>query len=265
MPLKIAIAGKGGTGKTTVAALLCRALMDRDMKPLLAVDADPNSCLPERLGVRLDRTIGQLRETLRREPDKVPSGIAKSEWVERLINEEISESTGFDLIAMGRQEGPDCYCYINNMLRTCLETIEGQYRAVVVDNEAGLEHLSRRTNGKVDVMLVICQATFLGARTAMRMVELMNGLELDIGTAFLVLNQSDGQLPPPLAAEFEKTGLQTLGHIPNDPTVADFETRQQSLLEIPADADALRAVGDLLEKIVGCASPATRQPTTDSQ
>ena len=250
MPLKIAIAGKGGTGKTTVAALLCRALIDRNQKPLLAVDADPNSCLPERLGVRLDRTIGQLREELRREPDKVPNGIAKSEWVERLINEELTESTGFDLIAMGRQEGPDCYCYINNMLRSCLEKIEGAYEAVVVDNEAGLEHLSRRTNGRVDVMLVVCHATLLGARTAMRVVELMKGLELDIGEAFLVLNRDGGSLAPELAAEFEQTGLEILARLPEDATVVDFETRQQSLLELPADAAVLRATGELLEELL---------------
>jgi CO dehydrogenase maturation factor len=250
MPLKIAVAGKGGTGKTTIAALLCRTLMEREHRPLLAVDADPNSCLPERLGVRLDRSIGQLREELRAEPEKVPAGIAKSEWVERLINEEITEATGFDLIAMGRQEGPDCYCYINNMLRTCLQKIEGHYRAVVIDNEAGLEHLSRRTNGQVDVMLVVCHATLLGARTAMRVVELMRSLELEIGEALLVLNLADGRLAPELEAEFAKTGLEILGHVPADPQVAEFEMRQQSLLEMPGDAGAVQAVDGLVETLL---------------
>lgn len=250
MALKIAIAGKGGTGKTTSAALLCRSLMDNGIKPLLAVDADPNSCLPERLGVRLDRTIGQLREELRSEPEKVPAGIAKSEWIERLINEEITESTGFDLLAMGRQEGPDCYCYINNMLRTCLEKIEGQYKAVVIDNEAGLEHLSRRTNGAVDVMLVVCHATLLGARTARRVVDLMNSLELDIGAAYIVLNQCDGQVDTVLHAEFDKTGLEILGRIPADPMVVEFEMQEKSLLELPADAMALQAVGELLKALL---------------
>jgi CO dehydrogenase maturation factor len=255
MSLKIAIAGKGGTGKTTVAALLCRALLDRNLKPLLAVDADPNSCLPERLGVKLDRSIGQLREDLRREPEKVPSGIAKSEWVERLINEEITESTGFDLIAMGRQEGPDCYCYINNMLRSCLEKIEGGYRAVVVDNEAGLEHLSRRTNGRVDVMLVVCHATLLGARTASRVVELMKALELDIGQAYLVLNRHDGALPPELEADFARTGLAVLGCIPEDARLVEFESRQQSLLELPPEAESLQAAGTVLAELLNRRNP----------
>lgn len=250
MPLKIAIAGKGGTGKTTIAALLSRALMARGLKPLLAVDADPNSCLPERLGVQLDRSIGQLREELRNEPDKVPAGIAKSEWVERLINEEITESTGFDLIAMGRQEGPDCYCYINNMLRTCLEKIEGNYRAVVIDNEAGLEHLSRRTNGRVDVMLVVCQATRLGARTAMRVVELMRSLELDIGVAYLVLNQADGPLDAELEASFGETGLEILGRVPVDPALAEAELHRESLLTMEPGTGAVPAVDTLAEAIL---------------
>jgi len=157
MALKIAIAGKGGTGKTTLAALLCRSLLNRSIKPLLAVDADPNSCLPDRLGIKVapDQTIGALREQLRAEPEKVPKGISKTEWIERLISEEVKESVGFDLLVMGRQEGPSCYCYINNLLRNCLEKIEEQYRAVVIDNEAGLEHLSRRTSRDIDHLLVI--------------------------------------------------------------------------------------------------------------
>lgn len=250
MALTIAVAGKGGTGKTTLAALLCRAFVDRGIKPMLAVDADPNSCLPERLGVALDRTIGSLREELRKEPGKVPAGIAKSEWIERLINEEITEATGFDMVVMGRQEGPDCYCYINNMLRACLDKIQSQYKGTIIDNEAGLEHLSRRTNGKVDVMLVVCHATMLGARTAMRIVEIMNSLELEVGEAFLVLNQSDGTADPAVLVAFKKTGLEIIGHVPQDEAVADAEVHEQSLLTVPADSPALRATNAILDDIL---------------
>lgn len=252
MTMTIAVAGKGGTGKTTVAALLCRALLARNVKPLLAVDADPNSCLPERLGVHTDRTIGQLREELRADPSKVPSGIAKSEWIERLINQEISESAGFDMIVMGRQEGPDCYCYINNLLRNCLAKISNQYQAVIIDNEAGLEHLSRRTDGKVDVMLVVCQPTLLGARTAQRIKQIMTSLKLKIGKAFIVLNQSEGLLSNELAAAFAETGLKIIGSIPKDPQAERFEIKRQSLLELPPNAPMAQAVnklvGELLER-----------------
>ena len=252
MALKIAIAGKGGTGKTTLAALLCRSLLEKAFKPLLAVDADPNSCLPERLGIRASaaRTIGNLREELRAEPEKVPQGIAKSEWIERLINEEITEAVGFDMIVMGRQEGPSCYCYINNLLRNCLENIEEQYRAVVIDNEAGLEHLSRRTNGRVEVMLIVCQPTVIGARTAMRIRDIMRSLELEIQSAFLVLNQCEGALPPDLRDEFKATGLEIVAHIPSDPVIAQFELDQKSLLEVPAGAKALQAVTGLVDELL---------------
>lgn len=252
MAFKIAIAGKGGTGKTTLAALLCRSLLEKSFKPLLAVDADPNSCLPERLGVKASetRTIGKLREDLRAEPDKVPQGIAKSEWVERLINEEITEAVGFDMIVMGRQEGPSCYCYINNLLRNCLEKIEEQYRAVVIDNEAGLEHLSRRTNGRVEIMLIVCQPTISGARTAMRIRDIMLSLELEVQSAFLVINQSTGSLPPELQDEFKKTGLEIVGHIPDDPAVARLEIEQKSLMGLPAEAKALQAVTTLVDELL---------------
>lgn len=252
MTLRIAIAGKGGSGKTTVSALLCRSLLRRAVTPLLAVDADPNSCLPERLGLRVEaaQTIGFLREELRAQPDKVPQGISKSEWIERLINEEVTEAVGFDMLVMGRQEGPDCYCYINNLLRNCLEKIGKQYRAVIIDNEAGLEHLSRRTNGRVDVMLIACQPTLDGARTALRMRDMIRGLKLDVRSAVLVLNQCDGRLPAELRSEFEKTGLDMAGSVPDDPAVARFEAKGKSLLELPADSKAVQAVETLVNGIL---------------
>lgn len=252
MALKIAIAGKGGTGKTTLSALLCRSLLDRSIKPLLAVDADPNSCLPDRLGIRVfpGQTVGALREQLRAEPEKVPAGISKTEWIERLISEEVKESVGFDMLVMGRQEGPSCYCYINNLLRNCLEKIGGQYRAVIIDNEAGLEHLSRRTNGEVDVMLVACQPTLDGARTALRIREIMHSLELKVKRAYLVLNECDGTLPPGLEEEFAKSGLERIGCVPVDPMLAEFEKMQKSLTELPADSAALRAVRALADKLL---------------
>lgn len=252
MALKIAIAGKGGTGKTTLSALLCRSLLKRTFKPLLAVDADPNSCLPEKLGVAVteDKTIGHLRESLRAEPEKVPQGISKTEWVERLINEEVTESLGFDVIVMGRQEGPNCYCYINNLLRNCIEKIGEQYRAVVIDNEAGLEHLSRRSNGQVEIMLVVCQPTVNGARTALRIRDIMRSLQLEVQSAYLVINQCNGSLPAELAAEFAKSGMEIIGYIPTDSMLAQFELERKSLLELPAGSVALQAVEKMVDEVL---------------
>lgn len=250
MSLRIAIAGKGGTGKSTFAALLCRGLLARKIRPLLAVDADPNSCLPEKIGMTVEQTLGDLREELRQHPEKKPAGIAKSEWLESMINRSVIESTGLDLLVMGRQEGPDCYCFINSLLRQCLEKIGRQYQAVVIDNEAGLEHLSRRSDGKVEVMVVLADPTITGARTATRIMELVKSLRLAIGRCCLVLNQSDRPLAAGLAAEFGRTGLEIIGAIPTDPVIRDFELQARSLMAAPADSKAAQAVAGILRNII---------------
>lgn len=249
MALRIAIAGKGGSGKTTLSALLCRSLVERGIKPLLAVDADPNSCLPERLGIPVRQTIGDMREELRQDPQSVPTGVSKREWIEQLIHEDIVEAPGVDLLAMGRQEGPGCYCYINSVLRDVLDKVGGHYRGVVIDNEAGLEHLSRRTNGKVEVMLVVCPPNVIGARTAARIVDIKNRLGLEVGAVFLVLNPCDQAPAPDLAAAFAETGLEVLGTVPTDPQVTAFDVAGRPLTGLPDDSPALGAVRTLLDRL----------------
>ncbi|MEI6972877.1 MAG: AAA family ATPase [bacterium] len=250
MSFRIAFAGKGGTGKTTIAALLCRSLQARNIKPVLAVDADPNSCLADKLGLTVERTIGALREELRANPNAKPAGISKNEWIERQINESLIESTGLDLLVMGRQEGPDCYCFINNLLREYLGRLGKQYAAVVIDNEAGLEHLSRRTDGSVDVMLVICQPTVIGARTACRIMELVRTLHLEIGACYLVLNQCNGPLHPDLKLQFQQAGLESLAMIPADSSVADYDVNGQAVKDLPANSPAVVAVDELVSVLL---------------
>lgn len=249
MTLRIAVAGKGGSGKTTLAALLCRSLMARGLKPILAVDADPNSCLPERLGVTVRQTIGQMREELRSDPESVPPGVSKHAWIDQLIHQDVAEANGFDLLVMGRQEGPGCYCYINNVLRDSLEKLGEQYRAVVIDNEAGLEHLSRRTSGRVDVMLVVCPPTLIGARTAARVRDIINSLRLEVGHTFLVLNESDQAPAGELAAAFAQVGVEVLGAVPVDPQVSAFDVTGRSLLQLPEDSPAAQAVQGLVTSL----------------
>jgi len=196
------------------------------------------------------RTIGALREELRAKPESKPAGISKNEWVERQINESLVESIGLDLLVMGRQEGPDCYCFINNLLREYLGRIGKQYSAVVIDNEAGLEHLSRRTDGSVDVLLVICQPSVIGVRTAGRIMEIVQSLHLDIGACYLVLNQCDGPIPPDLMAKFQQTGLENLATIPADAAVAEFNMRGQAVMDLPSDSPAVVAVDGLVAKLL---------------
>ncbi len=250
MSFRIAVAGKGGTGKSTVSALLCRALINAGQKPVLAVDADPNSCLPEKLGLVTEQTIGDLREELRKHPEKKPSSISKSEWMEMGINSSISESTGVDMVVMGRQEGPDCYCFINNLLRQCMDTIGAQYKSTVIDNEAGLEHLSRRSNGAVEVMLIIANATAIGAKTASRIMDLVRGLDLNIGVTYLILNKVEGEVDADLMKQFESTGVEVIGQVPSDQMILDSEMKSESLLQISPDSQAAKSVEEILKAVM---------------
>jgi CO dehydrogenase maturation factor len=250
MAFRIAVAGKGGTGKSTLSALLCRSLLKLGKRPLLMVDADPNSCLPEKLGLKPDRTMGELREELRDDPEKVPAGISKTEWIERLINQEVAEAAGFDLVVMGRQEGPSCYCYINNLLRNCLDKLGDQYEAVIIDNEAGMEHISRRSNGAVDVLLVVCQPNPTGARTAARIMELADSLDLQIGRRLLILNSTSGTRTPAVQAAFDATGLRIDTCVPLDPAILDFDAEERSLIELPEDSPAAMVIDTLAETLM---------------
>lgn len=250
MAFRIAVAGKGGTGKSTLAALLCRSLLKLGTKPLLVVDADPNSCLPEKLGLKPERTMGALREELREDPERVPAGISKTEWIERLINQEVAEAAGFDMVVMGRQEGPSCYCYINNLLRNCLDKLGDQYEAVIIDNEAGMEHISRRSNGAVDALIIVCQPNPTGARTAARIVALAKSLDLEVGRQLLVLNSTSGTRTPAVQAAFDAAGLRIDTCVPLDPAILDFDAEERSLLELPEDSPAVAVIDALAENLM---------------
>jgi CO dehydrogenase maturation factor len=246
----VGVAGKGGVGKSTIAALLVRSLLARGVKPLLAVDADPNTCLHEKLGVEAARTLGQVREESVRLKQEAPTGLAKRDLLEMEVQSAVVEGTGFDLLAMGRQEGPGCYCYVNNLLRSFVDGLGGAYKAVVVDNEAGMEHLSRRTNAGVDVMLFICEPTRSSARTIARLKELAEGLDFRIGAQYVVVNRANGVLEATVQAEIEGVGLETIGVVPKDEAVLRYESDDQSLLELPADSAAAAAVDQIVEKLM---------------
>jgi CO dehydrogenase maturation factor len=196
MSFRIAVAGKGGVGKTTISALLVRALHERTGKVIMAVDADPNSNLGEKLGIRPVRTIGDLREEMLRNADNLPAGQSKQEYVEYQMRLATVEGEGFDLLSMGRPEGPGCYCYINNILRTFLDEAMDDYDLVVIDNEAGMEHLSRRTTKSMDVLIVVSDPTNTGMNTAERLVSLAKEMKIEVGCLALVVNGVRGVTPP---------------------------------------------------------------------
>ena len=246
----VAVAGKGGVGKTTVAALIIRSLLARGLKPLLAVDADPSSGLYQKLGVEAGRTLGQIREDSLHLKGGAPAGVAKRDLLEMEVQSAVVEGAGFDLLAMGRQEGAGCYCAVNNLLRTFVDGLGGAYKAVVIDNEAGMEHLSRRTNAGVDVMLFVCQPTRSSARVVTGLKDLAQSLDFRIGGEYVVLNRANGQPEATVRAEIEGAGLETIGAVPEDDAVLRFESQDESLLKLPADSAAAAAVDQIVEKLI---------------
>jgi len=245
----VGVAGKGGVGKSTIAALLIRSLLARGVRPLLAVDADPNTCLYAKLGVEAGHTLGQIREESARLKQEA-STLAKRDVLEMEVQSAVVEGTGFDLLAMGRQEGPGCYCYVNNLLRSFVDGLGGAYKAVVIDNEAGMEHLSRRTNAGVDVMLFVCEPTRSSARTIARLKELAESLDFRIGAQYVVLNRANGAVEATVRTEIESVGLETIGVVPKDEAVLRYESEDESLLGLPSDSAAAAAVDEIAKKLM---------------
>ncbi|HTZ11816.1 MAG TPA: AAA family ATPase, partial [Candidatus Margulisiibacteriota bacterium] len=209
----IAMAGKGGTGKTTIAALIIRLLKEKKLGSILGVDADPNSNLAEALGLKVKRTVGEILDNISANPDKVPAGMSKERFIEYEVQTAVEEGEGFDLLTMGRPEGPGCYCYVNNVLRNVVSRLIGDYDYIVIDNEAGLEHLSRRTSRSADALIVVSDATAVGLRAARRIIGLVEELKIKIKKEFLIINRFGKKIG---AEKIKELGLSYLGEIPFD-------------------------------------------------
>ena len=242
----IALAGKGGTGKTTVAGLLVRALQQDGQGPVLAVDADPNSCLDVAIGLAADRTVSDVLDESRGLRD-VPGNMPKPTYVEMQLEDCLAEGRGVDLIVMGRPEGQECYCSANQMLRTFMDRMIGSYPTVVVDNEAGMEHLSRRTTRDIDLLLVVSDATLAGARATRRIADLVGELELPVKHLAVVVDGAE-ELAEPVADILTGDGLDVAGFVPHDPLIVEQELQAAPLLDLPDDAPAVRAVEGLLAR-----------------
>jgi CO dehydrogenase maturation factor len=259
MTKTIAIAGKGGTGKTTVAALLIKYLVENKKGSVLAIDADPSTNLNLTLGVPLEETVGDIREETLQEVQggSSLSGMSKPDYLELRVNQALVEEDGFDLLAMGRPEGPGCYCAANNMLRVCVDHLSKAYDYVVIDNEAGLEHLSRRTTRDVDLLLIVSDPTTRGLIAAVRVAELIQELRTHAGQVGLVVNRvmsgngDEPQLAPPLQQIIADNNLQLLGLIPQDPAVAEFDALGKPLAELPPNTPVRKRVEEIITSIDG--------------
>lgn len=248
----IALAGKGGTGKTSIAALTIRYLTEKRRGPVLAVDADSNCCLNEALGVEVHATIGSLREeslqVVRGGGDR-PGGMSMEQLFDYQVQQSIIESKGFDLIVMGRPEGPGCYCAANNIIRKYTDKLSETYPYVVIDNEAGMEHLSRRTTHRVNLLLVVSDSTVKGIQTAKRINNLVDELNLDIEERRLIINRVPGNNEGQLRSLASEYGLVVAGSIPQDDIIFEYDLKGIPLFRLPEESSALRSLYRILDSL----------------
>ncbi len=248
MSFRIAMAGKGGTGKTTVAALVLRYLVEHGRTPVLAVDADANANLNEVLGLPLEHTVGEAREEMKRGGGMVD--MTKDQLIEMRINQCLVEADGFDLISMGQPEGPGCYCAANNLVAHFMEVLSKNYPYILIDNEAGMEHMSRLTTKDVDLLVLVSDPSWRGIQAARRLKDLAAQLKIVVGRAVLVVNRAVNGLPERTQQEIAAQGLDLVGVIPQDPLVAEFDSQGRPTFTLPPDSPALKAVYEVISRLL---------------
>jgi CO dehydrogenase maturation factor len=261
MTTTIALAGKGGVGKTTTSAMVIKYLAQKQPRPILAIDADPSSNLNMVLGLDLEWTVGDIREDMLAQVKQslaaegaamgaLPGGVAKRDYLDYQIRSSLSEGTHFDLIAMGRSEGPGCYCAVNHNLREVIDAIGKNYGYIVIDNEAGMEHLSRRTTRDVQHLLVVTDPTQRGIVAAQRIASFRNDLDIRIENAYLILNGLVDQIPAPLQEAIDQLDIPLLGTIPRDSEISEFEFSGRPLVELEDDSPVYQAVAEMMSKML---------------
>ena len=249
MSIKIAVAGKGGCGKTSITALVIRYLKKNGKTPILAVDADPNANLGESLGLKVPQTIGRILDDFQHEKISIPPGMTKEAYLDYKLNETLVESQGLDLITMGRGQGPECYCYPNTVLKKFIDGLSDSYAYVVMDNEAGMEHLSRKTTEDVDALLLVSNHSVKGVRAIGRILELVGELKLHVKKKYILINIVPDKLDPLVADELKLLGLKADIIIPEDKTLYRHDLEQKPLMDMPDNSPAVQAVAALMPEL----------------
>jgi CO dehydrogenase maturation factor len=260
MTTTIALAGKGGVGKTTIAALIIKYLVRRQKGAVLAIDADPSSNLNMALGLDLEWTVGDIREDLLAQVKgtlaqggaamgTLPGGVTKRDYLDYQIRSSLSEGDYFDLIAMGRSEGSGCYCAVNHNLREVIDAIGKNYRFVVIDNEAGMEHLSRRTTRDVQHLFVVSDPTLRGLVAAERIASFRKDLDIRIENAYLVINRLAGEMPAPMQDRIDEMDIPLGGTIPSNQDLMEAEFSGKPVVDLGDDSPVYRAVADMLDRL----------------
>lgn len=247
MAYSIALAGKGGTGKTTVAGMLIKYLVANGKKPVLGVDADSNANLNEVLGLEVADTLGNAREEMKK--GKVPSGMTKDIFMSMKLEQAVVESDGYDLVVMGQPEGSGCYCAANTLLTGFLERLSTNYPYIVMDNEAGMEHISRLTTSNVDVLLTVSDTSRRGLQAAFRINKLAGDLNIGVGKSYLIINQVRETPSDMVLDMIEKEGMTLAGTIPADDAVYEFDLNGRPTIEMPEDNPAVAAAFTIFDKM----------------
>jgi CO dehydrogenase maturation factor len=261
MTTTIALAGKGGVGKTTIASMIIKYLSQNQPGAVLAIDADPSSNLNMVLGLDLEWTVGDIREDLLGQVKQsltlggaamgtIAGGVSKQEYLDYQVRSAVMEGEKIDLIAMGKPEGPGCYCAVNHNLREVIDAISRNYRYVVIDNEAGMEHLSRRTTRDVQYLFIVSDPTQRGLVAAERIAEFRHDLDIKIENSGLILNRLNGPMPPALKERIEKMDIPLLGVVPADTELSEFEFSGRPLVDLSEDSVVYSAMAEILAKTI---------------
>jgi CO dehydrogenase maturation factor len=261
MTITIALAGKGGVGKTTVAGMITKYLAQNQTGSILAIDADPSSNLNMVLGLDLEWTVGDIREGMLEQVKSslmnggaamgtMPGGTSKRDYLEYHVRSSLAEGSRFDLIAMGRGEGQGCYCAVNHNLREVIDGLSRHYAYVVIDNEAGMEHLSRRTTRDVQHLFIVSDPTQRGLVAAQRIADMSKEFDIRIEHAYLILNRLSGDMAPELKSFVDNLGVPLLGVIPSDTAINDFDASGRPLVELDDDSPVYQSVAGMMRRIL---------------
>lgn len=250
----IAVAGKGGVGKTTLTGLLIQYLCESGKKPVLAVDADANANLNEVLGVGIECTLGELREEIERagvdSRYQIPVGMTKQAYLEARLSDAITEEDDYDLMVMGRTQGQGCYCFVNGLVQTQIQKLQSNYPYVVVDNEAGMEHISRGLIPTMEIAILVSDCSRRGVQAAGRIAALMKELNFKPKTVGLIVNRApEGKLDAGTMEEVEKQGLTLLGVVPQDQDVYQYDCDGKPIIRLPKDSPVRSALHDIVQKL----------------
>ncbi len=253
MSYNIAVAGKGGTGKTSLTGLLIDNLLKENKKPILVVDADANANINEVLGVDVEATIGQIREEANmteKRGDSFPGGMTKAQFLQWKLNSIIVEGEGYDLLVMGRSEGEGCYCFVNGILREQVQKISSHYNYVITDNEAGMEHLSRKTSKHIDTLLLVSDCSRRSIQAVARIRDLADELNLSVGSVYLIVNKAPyGELNDGIKEEIKRHDLNLLGVVPLDELIYEYDSNGIPLVNLPKESKSRMAMEKIIAKL----------------